>query len=99
ASKALGSGTAGTVGGTALALGVGFVTAPAALVLIYWIFPPKRLRWGAIVRGAAAAAVGIAVLSLGFVVYLSSGTDFSQHYASSSLAIIVLIALWLFCSN
>jgi membrane protein len=98
-SKALGSGTAGVVAGACLALLVGFAAALGALVLIYWIFPPKRLRWPSILRGAAFAAAGIAVLSLGFVLYLASGTDLAQHYASGALAMLVLLGLWLFCSN
>ena len=81
------------------ALAIGFVTALVALVLIYWIFPPERLRWRAIARGAALAAGAIAVMSLGFVLYLASGTNMAEHYASSSLALIVLLAVWLFCSN
>jgi len=98
-SKALGSGAGGKVGGAGFALAIGFVTALVALVLIYWIFPPERLRWRAIARGAALAAGAIAVMSLGFVLYLASGTNMAEHYASSSLALIVLLAVWLFCSN
>jgi membrane protein len=98
-SQALGAGAVGRVGGALLALAVGFATALGALVLIYWIFPPKRFPWTAILRGGGAAAAGIGVLSLGFVLYLSSATNFQQHYASSGLAMIVLLALWLFCSN
>jgi len=98
-SKALGSGAGGKVAGAGFALAIGFVTALVALVLIYWIFPPERLRWRAIARGAALAAGAIAVMSLGFVLYLASGTNMAEHYASSSLALIVLLAVWLFCSN
>jgi len=98
-SQALGSGTSGKIAGAAFALAIGFVTALVALVLIYWIFPPERLGWSAIVRGAATAAGAIAVLSLALVLYVASGTNVAEHYASSGLALIVLLAVWLFCSN
>ena len=68
-------------------------------MLIYWIFPPKRLPWRASIRAAALAAVGIGVLSAGFVVYVASATDFDQHFATSGLAMVILLAVWLFCSN
>lgn len=98
-SSLLGSGAGGRIGGAVIALGGAFVAAFAALVLIYRIFPPKRLPWPASIRGATLAAAGIGALSVGFVLYMASAADFEQHYATSGLAMVVLFAVWLFCSN
>lgn len=97
--KALGSSGAAKIVGYAIALATGFVAAAAALVLIYRIFPPQRLRWGQILRATLIAAAGISVLSLVVVLILSLGANFQDHYATSGLAGIVLLAVWLFLSN
>src|SRR5206468_3982473 len=48
--------------GYALAFFTGFLAASAAVVLIYRIFPPKRLAWTDVLRATAVAATGISVL-------------------------------------
>jgi uncharacterized BrkB/YihY/UPF0761 family membrane protein len=98
-SKALGEGTAGRILGFGLALVTGFIAAAVSIVLIFRIFPPEPLGWRAILRGSAVTATGVSAISVVFVAFLSLGTDFEQHYATSGLAGIVLLAVWLFLAN
>jgi len=97
--KAVGSSGIGKFVGYGVALATGFLATAAALVLIYRIFPPVRLGGEQVVRATLVAAAGVSVLSLAFVLFLSFGANFEQHYATSGLAGIVLLALWLFLSN
>ena len=97
--KALGSSGVAKFVGYGVALATGFLATAAALILIYRIFPPVRLGWEQVVRATFVAAAGISVLSLALVLFLSFGANFEQHYATSGLAGIVLLALWLFLSN
>ena len=98
-SKALGSSGIARIVGYVLALGTGFVATSVALVLIYRIFPPKRLPWKGILRATLTAATGISVLSFLFLLYVSLGANFEKHYATSGLASLVLLAVWLFLAN
>jgi membrane protein len=98
-SRALGEGTAARIAGIAVALVACFATAAAAIILVYRIFPPGPMTWRKIRRGAAIAAGGIALLSVAYVVFLSSGTNFEQHYLTSGLAGVVLLGVWLFMAN
>ena len=82
-----------------VALATGFVAAGLALILIYRIFPPIRLNWGSIARASATAAAGISVISALLVLYLNVGANFQKHYATSGLAALILVAVWLFLSN
>jgi membrane protein len=84
--------------GWIVALPAAFVGAWVALVAIYRIFPPDVLSWGRIVRAAAIAACGVALLSVVFALFLDVA-DFRTRYAISALAAIVLVALWLFWAN
>jgi uncharacterized BrkB/YihY/UPF0761 family membrane protein len=97
--SALGDALIGRLLGLVLALVAGFIGASLAVALIYRIFPPERLAWRQIVRGTVVAAVGIAVLSLGLVLYANLGANFGEHYVSSGLTAVVLTAVWLFLSN
>lgn len=85
--------------GPVLALVFGFAAAFLGSAVIYWIFPLRRLPWGRLARAAALAATLIAVLSLLFVLYLNLGADFEESYASSTIAGMVLLGVWLFLSN
>jgi membrane protein len=96
---ALGSGGVARVIGYVLALATGFLAASICLVLIYRIFPPIRLSWHQILRATAVAAAGSSVLSVLFVLFVAVGANFQEHYATSGLAGLVLLALWLFLSN
>jgi uncharacterized BrkB/YihY/UPF0761 family membrane protein len=85
--------------GIVVALAAGFVAAAAAIGLIYWIFPRDRPSWKGIVRGTIVAGGGISVISLAFTLYLSLGSNFQEHYVTSGLAGVVLLAVWLFLAN
>jgi YihY family inner membrane protein len=98
-SQILGSGTGGQVLGIALALLAAFALAFAALVVVYLSFPPQRLPWPRILEAAAGTATSVSILSLLFVVYLNFGANFQARYASSGMAAVVLLALWLFLTN
>jgi uncharacterized BrkB/YihY/UPF0761 family membrane protein len=98
-SQALGESSIAIVAGMAVALLAGFLTAGAAVAVIYWIFPPEPLGWRGILRATAVTATGVSFLSLAFVLYLSLGANFGKHYVSSGLAGIVLLAVWLFLAN
>jgi membrane protein len=96
---ALGSSGIARVAGWATALITGFVGSAAGVVLIYRVFPPERLGWGRIARGTLVTAAGVSILSLPFAIYLRVGANFQEHYATSGLAGLVLLAVWLFLSN
>jgi YihY family inner membrane protein len=98
-SVALGSNGVARVVGYVVALGTGFLATSAALVLIYRIFPPSRLSWRDIFRATVTAATGISVLSFLLLLFVSLGTNFEKHYATSGLALLVLLAVWLFLAN
>ncbi len=49
--------------------------------------------------GGSHVAAGISALSLVYVLFLQLGADFEQRFASSSLAAVVLLAVWLFLAN
>ena len=69
------------------------------LVLIYRIFPPKRLSRRQIRVATLVGAAGISVLSFLFILFVVVGANFQEHYATSGLAGLVLLAVWLFLSN
>ena len=95
----LGDGPVATVLGWLMALVLGFVASTLAVAVIYRLFGPGRLPGKAIARGAATAGGAISVVSLGYVIFLNIGVDFERRYATSGLAAIIFLALWLFLSN
>lgn len=97
--KVLGEGPVATVVGWLLALVFGFVAGTLGATALYRLFAPGHLSTTAMVRGAAAAAGAIAVVSVGYVAFLNVGADFERRYATSGLAAIVLLALWLYLAN
>ncbi|HEX2043488.1 MAG TPA: YihY/virulence factor BrkB family protein [Acidimicrobiales bacterium] len=97
--KVLGEGPLATVLGWLLALVFGFVAGTLGATALYRLFAPGHLSTKAMVRGAAAAAAAIAVVSVGYVAFLNVGADFERRYATSGLAAIVLLALWLYLAN
>ena len=98
-STALGDDGVGVVVGLVLALVTGFTATVAAVALVYKVFPRNPLGWPATVRGALVAAGIISVLSVGYVAYLRFGANFERQYASTALAAVVLLGLWLFAAN
>jgi len=97
--RLLGEGLPARVAGWVLAVGVGLVSVAAMTGLIYRVFATEPASWTGITVAAATVAVGISLLSLGYVVFFRFGTDFEQRYASSGLAAVVLLAVWLFLAN
>lgn len=98
-SKVLGDALVGQILGLALALVGAFLVAAAVMVFLYRVFAPERLQWHAVLKGTAFTAAGVAVLSLLFVLYLSLGANFEERYASSSMAAVVFVAIWLYLAN
>jgi membrane protein len=98
-SQALGTEGLARIVGYVVALATGFVATALALVLIYRVFPPTKLSWRDVFRATLTAATGISVLSFLFFLYVSLGANFEQHYATSGLAALVLLAVWLFLAN
>lgn len=82
-----------------LALVAGFVAALFTIAVIYVVFGPGSLPFAAVLQGAAAAAGAIAVMSVGYMIYLGKGADFQERVAGSGLAAVVLLALWLYLAN
>jgi YihY family inner membrane protein len=97
--RALGDSVAGIVLGPVIALVAGFLVAAGAIALLFRIFPPKPLEGRQILRGTVFTAAGVSILSLAFALYLAFGANFQERYASSGIAGIVLLAVWLFGSN
>ena len=95
----LGDSPADTAVGLALAVVFGFVATGAAIVLIYKVLPKSPPNWASTLRGTGVAALGISLLSVGYVAYLRLGTDFEQRYAPDAVAAVVLLGLWLFSAN
>jgi membrane protein len=93
------TGTAARFGGWVLAAVFGFGSAAVMVGLIYRLFTPTQIEWAKIWRGTLTAALGISLVTLAYVVYIRVGADFTTRYATSGLAALVLLALWLFLAN
>lgn len=91
--------------GVGLALGgiVAFLAAFGAgglsIALMYRIFTTADLSWRSIWEAALYASAAISVISVAFALYLSLGANFEDHYATSGIAGIVLLGVWLFLAN
>ena len=82
-----------------VALTFGFLASAAAAAMIYRLFSPGPTRRRGLLMGATTGGASISVLSAAYALFLRVGTDFENRYATSGLAAIVLLALWLFLSN
>ena len=96
---AVGDKGVGVAVGLVLALVTGFTATVATVAVVYKVFPRNPLGWPATLRGALLAAAIISVLSAGYVAYLRLGANFERRYASTALAAVVLLGLWLFAAN
>jgi uncharacterized BrkB/YihY/UPF0761 family membrane protein len=96
---ALGDSGIGIAVGLVLALVTGFTATVATVAAVYKVFPRTPLGWPATFRGALVAAGIISVLSVAYVAYLRLGANFERRYASTALAAVVLLGLWLFAAN
>ncbi len=97
--RLLGEGLAAKVGGWAIAGALGFLSIAAMTGLIYRVFAADSRSWQGIALAAATVAAGITLLSMAYVAFLQVGANFEQRYASSGLAAVVLLAVWLFLAN
>jgi YihY family inner membrane protein len=95
----LGGSTLDEVLGVGLAFVLGFVGTAIAVALIYRLFPPERLELRAIVHGTIWSATTISLLSLAFTLFVDLGANFQEHYGTSGVAALVLLAVWLFLAN
>ncbi len=97
--RLLGEGLAAKVGGWAIAVALGFLSIAAMTGLIYRVFAADSRSWQGVAIAAATVAAGITLLSIAYVAFLQVGANFEQRYASSGLAAVVLLAVWLFLAN
>lgn len=97
--RLLDDGLVQTILGGLLALTFGFVASGAATALIYKLFSPKPVGGRGLLAGAAIAGASISVLSAAYTFFLQFGADFQNRYATSGLAAIVLLEVWLFLAN
>jgi membrane protein len=82
-----------------LGLPGGFLAVAASTAVIYRVFPVEPPPWPANGRASLFVASGVTLLALLLALVVGLGADFEQHYAVSSLAGLVLLAVWLFFSN
>jgi uncharacterized BrkB/YihY/UPF0761 family membrane protein len=92
------------LGAGGLALRALFLLAAAALyfvvvLLVFRLFRVRDETLGDLFLGAGLATLGQAGLTVGYLLYLQFGADFEETYGRSSLAIVVLLALYLLFSN
>lgn len=69
------------------------------VLAVFELFQVRDTSFGDIALGAAAAALGQAALTGGYLVYVSVFADFEETYGSSALALLVLLGFWLLLSN
>jgi membrane protein len=81
------------------ALGVGFGAGAISIALLYRIFSSKPLSWRSIRHATYWTAGAISAASLLFTLYLTVGANFQEHFATSGVAGIVLLGVWLYVSN
>jgi membrane protein len=92
-------GPAGMIAGWVVAFLSGTLIAGVSIAALYWWFGPADLTLPSLVKGAVVAAAAIAVMSLGYLVYLSYGTNWEERVAGTGLAAVVLLCLWLYLAN
>ena len=97
--RLLGEGLVAAAVGWAVGLAAGLALVTGMTTLIYRVFTPHAVTWPQIVRGALLVGGCTTGLSLAYVLFLRLGANFEQRYASSGLAAVVLLAVWLFLAN
>ena len=93
-----GEGLVGTVLGLVGAVVAGGALGTLIITLLYRAFTPESLPWLATLKGASVTALATTVFSLLFVVYLNVG-DTEERFGGGTIAIVVLLGLWLFVAN
>ena len=67
------------------------------LIALYWIVPNTKLYLRSVIPGAAFAAFGWVIVSLGFSFYVSNFSNYSSTYGS--IGGIIVLMLWLYISG
>lgn len=67
------------------------------LIALYWIVPNTKLFLRSVLPGAAFAAIGWLLVSLGFSFYVSNFSNYSSTYGS--IGGIIVLMLWLYISG
>lgn len=93
-----GDGLLATVLGWSLALLAGAVVATVVITAIYRTFTPGSLRLRQSLVGALLTAVLTGVFSLLFVLYLQVA-DTEDRFGGGTIALVVLLGIWLFVAN
>lgn len=93
------AGGAGWVVGTLGGAGSAFVAVAATTGLLFHLFSPVDVGPGASVRGGVVSAVSVLVATGAFALYLRLGSGSDEQYASSAVALVVLLGLWLYLVN
>ncbi|GGI07193.1 YihY/virulence factor BrkB family protein [Egicoccus halophilus] len=93
-----GDGTLATLLGWVLALLGATVLGGVVTATVYRTFAPASLGWRGTAGGAVLTAALTALFSVGFVVYLNVA-DTEERFGGGTIAIVVLLGLWLFVAN
>ncbi|WP_277586215.1 YihY/virulence factor BrkB family protein [Psychrobacillus antarcticus] len=67
------------------------------LIALYWIVPNTKLFLRSVLPGAAFAAIGWLLVSLGFSFYVSNFSNYTSTYGS--IGGIIVLMLWLYISG
>jgi membrane protein len=95
----LSEGLLGVIAGWALAVAGGVAATWVGAAALYWWFGPAEVRWSALAWGAVAAAAAITLSSLVYLVYVGYGANWEERVAGSSVAAVILLALWFYLVN
>lgn len=85
----------GTLGGGTMS----FLAVATVTGVIFHLFSPVDVGSGAAVRGGAVSSGLVLVATIGFALYLRLGSGGDEQYASSTVALVVLLGLWLYLVN
>jgi len=85
--------------GWVLGFVLAFLIAALALYPVYGFLPFKPLYGLPLARAMLFAALGIAVLTLAFVIVLSVAAQFGDHFAISAVVGLLLLGVWLYLAS
>lgn len=93
-----GDGPLATVVGWLIALVAATVVGTAITAGLYRAFSPEDIGWRSTLAGAALTATATGLFSAAFVLYLRVA-DTEERFGGGTIAIVVMLGLWLFVSN